>query len=150
VCVCLSVCPCVRSRSHSGTTCPIFANFSACYLRPWLRSLLLALRYAMYVLPVLQVTSYLHVWPRICDAKRRLLRGSQRGQQNLTLRRIPKLTHQWAAADIYDCLGTTVTSYTGSKRTWKTTQINEKLKKTIDVKKSSNKNFKNVIKRKKT
>jgi len=82
--------------------------------------------------------------------KRRLLRGSQRGQQDLTLRRIPKLTHQWAAADIYDCLGTTVTSYTGSKRTWKTTQINEKLKKTIDVKKSSNENFKNVIKRKKT
>ena len=104
----------------------------------------------MYVLPVLQVTSYLHVWPRICDVKRRLLRGSQRGQQDLTLRRIPKLTHQWAAADIYDCLGTTVTSYTGSKRTWKTTQINEKLKKTIDVKKSSNENFKNVIKRKKT
>jgi len=42
-----------------------------------------------------------------------------------------------------------VTSYTASKRTWKTTQINEKLKKNIDVKKSSNKNFKNVIKRKK-
>ena len=32
-----------------------------------------------YILPVLWMTSCLHKWPRICDAKRRILKVTQRG-----------------------------------------------------------------------
>jgi len=48
VSICVSVCVCVCRDHISGNTRPIFTNFCACYLWPWLGPPLAALRHVMY------------------------------------------------------------------------------------------------------
>ena len=117
--VCLSDCLSVRERI-SGTTCSIYSKFLYLLSVAWSFSCGVAIR---YVLPVLWMTSFLHIiaWNRR-RKKSVYLKWFNRGQHvstDLTARRMLQQGHLWAGGGVWcrrlPCCGCSHSSETWSR-----------------------------------